>query len=137
MASVRGKLETEFAPAERSTQEELENQSELISKTVILDYVADYIPNIFLILNNNRQIIFANRTAIELFNVDDMNSVLGLRPGEAMGCENSDKTEGGCGTTEFCSTCGLVKSVLVTLDGEDNSDECHLTLHNGDAIDII
>ncbi len=136
MASGNSKLKTEFAPAERSTKDELENQSELISKSVIFDYVADYIPNIFLILNNNRQIIFANRTAVELFNVDDMNSVLGLRPGEAMGCQNSDKTEGGCGTTEFCSTCGMVKSILTTQDGKDHSDECHLTLHNGDAVDM-
>jgi len=136
MASGHGKLKTEFAPAERSTKDEIENQSELISRTVIFDYVADYIPNIFLILNNNRQIIFANRTAIELFNVDDMNSLIGLRPGEAMGCRNSDKTDGGCGTTEFCSTCGMVKSILITQDGKDNSDECSLTLHNGDAIDM-
>ncbi|MFC1951327.1 sensor histidine kinase [Chloroflexota bacterium] len=136
MVYEHGKLKTEFAPAERSAQEELEHQSKLISKTVIFDYVADYIPNIFLILNNNRQIIFANRTAIGLFNVNDMRSLLGLRPGEAMGCENSTKNEGGCGTTEFCSTCGMVKSVLITLDGKDNSDECHLTLHNGDALDM-
>ena len=81
MTSGSDKLKTEFAPAERSTKDELESQSELISKSVVFDYVADYIPNVFIILNNNRQIIFANRTAIEMFNVDDMNSVLGLRPG--------------------------------------------------------
>jgi len=136
MASSDGKLKTEFAPAERSTQNEIERQSKLIAGPVTFEYVSDYIPNVFLILNDNRQIIYANRTAIKMLEAKDLGDLLGLRPGEAMGCENSDKSEGGCGTTEFCSTCGMVKSVLTTLKGQDNSDECHLTLKNGDALDM-
>ena len=116
MASEEGKLKTEFAPAERSTQNEIERQSKLIAGPVTFEYVADYIPNVFLILNNDRQIIFANKTAIELFGADGIDSVLGMRPGEALGCDHSDQTEGGCGTTEFCSTCGMVKSIIATID---------------------
>ena len=136
MASEEGRLKTEFAPAERSTESEIERQSKLIAGPVTFEYIADYIPSVFLVLNENRQIIFANRTAIETLETKGPGSLLGLRPGEAMGCENSGKNEGGCGTTEFCSTCGMVKSVLATLEGEDSSDECHLTLNNGDALDM-
>jgi len=107
-----------------------------ISGPVSFQYVADYIPNIFLILNENRQIIFANQTAIKLFDAKDIDSILGMRPGEAIGCKNSDICEGGCGTAEVCSTCGMVKSILTTIDGKDSSDECHLTLKNGDAFDM-
>jgi nitrogen fixation/metabolism regulation signal transduction histidine kinase len=136
MASSEGKMKTEFAPAERSAEGEIERQSGIIAGPVTFEYVADYISNIFLILNDNRQIIFANRTAIELFKADGIDSVLGMRPGEALGCDHSDQTEGGCGTTEFCSTCGMVKSIVTTIGGQDSSDECHLTLKDGDALDL-
>ena len=103
MASEEGRLKTEFAPAERSTESEIERQSKLIAGPVTFEYIADYIPSVFLVLNENRQIIFANRTAIETLETKGPGSLLGLRPGDAMGCENSGKNEGGCGTTEFAA----------------------------------
>ena len=136
MTSHNGKLKTEFAPAERSAESEIEHQSEVVSKNIAFQYIEDYVPNIFVIVNCNRQIIYANKTAIKMLEAKDLGDLLGQRPGEAMGCENSDITEGGCGTTEACSTCGLVNSVLITLKGRENSGECHLTLKNGDALDM-
>lgn len=129
-------IKTEFAPAERSTQSELEHQSDAVSKPITFEYISEYVPNIFVILNCNRQIIYANKTALEQFNAKDMRSVIGKRPGEALGCDHSDQNEGGCGTTDFCSTCGMVKSILTTIDGQDAEDECHLTLKDGDALDL-
>jgi len=136
MSSGNGKLKTEFAPAERSTQSELKRQSKIVSKSVAFQYIADYVPNVFLILNCNRQIIFANKTALELFKAKDFDTITGLRFGEALGCENHSRREGGCGTTETCSTCGMVKATLSSLKGEDCINECHITLKDGDALDM-
>ena len=136
MSYGNGKLKTDFAPAERSTQSELEQQSKIVSEPIAFQYIADYVPNLFLILNCNRQIIFANKTAIDTFKAKDINAIRGLRFGEALGCENHAKTEGGCGTTETCSTCGMVNATIKSLKGEDNIDECHITMKGGDAIDM-
>jgi len=136
MALQEGRLHTEFAPAERSTEGELKRQSKIVSKAIAFQYIVDYVPNVFLILNCNRQITFANKTALELFKAKDLDSIVGLRFGEALGCGNHSKSEGGCGTTEACSTCGMVKATLTSLKGGDCIDECHITLENGDALDM-
>lgn len=121
-------MKTEFAPAERRSEEEIERQCMQVAG---LPFVADFlnaIPNMALVLNDCRQIVFANqafcdfvgaKTVLELIGsrqgevLECIHSgYLGKRPGEAVGCIRADLTEGGCGTTLFCKTCGAVRSIL-------------------------
>jgi len=59
---------------------------------------------------------------------------LGLRPGEVFGCVNSNKTEGGCGTHEFCRECGAVNAILEALEGKPSKKECRITSMHGDQL---
>ena len=117
----------------------------------------DAVPNMSLVLNEHRQIIFANRAFAEFLGLPGDHqlqgkshhsafsglyaAVLGRRPGEAVGCIRAHLTAGGCGTTPFCQTCGAVISILNsqklhTLDiqecrmicGEKNGQETALDL---------
>jgi len=125
-------LATENAPAERLNQKELEEQYQLVSNVPYVSDILDAMPNMTLLLNECRQIVFANTAfcafmsiaggdepvgccpgeAVECIHPD----YLGKRPGEMVGCVNSDLSEGGCGTTLFCRTCGAVRSIVNSQD---------------------
>jgi signal transduction histidine kinase len=117
---------TKFASATRSSREEIEHQAKLFQNPKILTELTDAIPNILLILNQNRQIVHANRLVLSTLEVKDPSSLLGLRPGDAMQCAHAFESEGGCGTTEFCQTCGSVRAVLVCQRGQANIQECRI-----------
>ncbi|QHI68448.1 PAS domain-containing sensor histidine kinase [Tichowtungia aerotolerans] len=122
-------IETEFAPAERAPGEEVERQYRMLAGLPFVREFLDAVPNMTIVLNGQRQIVFANN-AFRTFagvvdEVDDMVgarhgevldcsllSFLGKRPGEAAGCIRSGLTDGGCGTTVFCRTCGAVRAIL-------------------------
>ncbi len=112
-------LETEFAPAERATEETVNRQFELMRQLPFVWEFLDAMPNISMVLNAERQMVFANR-AYRIFDgmedADEMegahSSYLGKRPGEAAGCIRAGLTVGGCGTTLFCRTCGAVQSIV-------------------------
>ncbi len=74
--------------------------------------VCDTLPHIVLILNSNRQIVFANKKLIEFADLKMTEACLGLRPGELFHCINAEAGSGGCGTSERCRVCGALKTIL-------------------------
>lgn len=150
-------MKTEFAPAERASAEEVQRQYEKLAQLPFVRDFLDSVPNMSVVLNAQRQIVFANRAFAEFLGLKDDGEllgknhceafhclyadVLGDRPGEAVGCIRSHLTEGGCGTTMFCKSCGAVISItnsqkLHTLDiqecrmlcGEEGANETALDL---------
>ncbi|MCG8472800.1 MAG: HAMP domain-containing histidine kinase [Desulfobacterales bacterium] len=61
---------------------------------------------------------------------------MGMRPGEAMGCVKALSAPSGCGTTEFCSTCGAVRAILDGLGGEASQKECEIALEGGAILEL-
>ncbi|MCF7816970.1 MAG: GHKL domain-containing protein [Kiritimatiellales bacterium] len=121
-------MKTAFAPAERATAEEISRQYEKLAQLPFVRDFLDAVPNMSVVLNTQRQIVFANRAFTRFLGIDNAaellgrnqceafgclyKDILGQRPGEAVGCIRSGLTEGGCGTTVFCQTCGAVISIL-------------------------
>ncbi len=96
----------------------------------------DAVPNVLLILNEQRQAVFANEACLKLLNLSGRSEILGLRPGELIGCVHAAETEGGCGTSESCRTCGAVRAILSSIHGVQSSQECRIMLQNGDSLDL-
>ncbi|MEW5958549.1 MAG: ATP-binding protein [Chloroflexota bacterium] len=130
------RLPTKFAPAERASTDKIRAQAQYFLDVPLLHQLFDAIPDIVLILNEQRQIIFANSALLKVLGLDSKYSVLGLRPGEALGCTHAFETEGGCGTTEFCKTCGAVQAILSSLQGREAIKECRITQKSGEALDL-
>ena len=80
----------------------------------------DYIPDIVLVLNRNRQTVFANKSVIPLFELTKVASAYGLRPGELIDCTHAYESRGGCGTTKFCAECGKPMWIDNSDDVEEN-----------------
>lgn len=124
---------TQFAPAERSTPEELDQQAHWLD-ALPLDLL-NAVPNFCMVLNDNRQIVFGNTALLQALKIADAEPIKGLRPGEVLNCVHSDKVAG-CGTTEFCRTCGAARAILSSLGGKRAIEECRIVQANGDALDL-
>ncbi len=129
-------LETEFAPAERASPREINAHFDGLSTTPLLHDLMRAIPNIVLILNQNRQIVFANERLLEHLEIQDIREILGQRPGELLNCIHAFETEGGCGTTRFCRHCGAVRAILQAQKGHMDVQECRILRTDGRALDL-
>ena len=128
---------TEYAPAEVAPKEVIERQTKYLSGLGFFCRLLDAIPDIMVILNEYRQIIFCNKTFMEMFGSNGRDSCCGMRPGEMLNCEHAFDRENGCGTTEFCEKCGAVNAILDSLKGKKRSDECRIIqLDSGEAMDL-
>jgi len=129
-------IPTQYAPAERASLEEIQEQSFFFSKPHYLNEYSDALPNIFLVLNSHRQIVFLNQALLDLVGRKHPEEVYGLRPGEVLNCIHAHKTEGGCGTTEFCRTCGAANVILAAIGGKKDVKECRITTRDGESLDM-
>jgi len=127
---------TEFAPAERDDLQIIQDKYYQLMNLPQIKKIADSLPDILMILNNKRQVVFANERLIELLKFDSIENVLGLRPGELLNCQHSNKNKGGCGTTIFCSKCGAVNAIQQSLKGQVSVEECRIIDHENNAFDF-
>jgi K+-sensing histidine kinase KdpD len=128
-------LPTKYAPAERAPAEVLDRQVEYFKSIPLQCEVLNAVPGIVVILNGNRQIVFANSALHNFVESLKESSPLGKRPGEVLHCAHALGNEGGCGTTEFCQNCGAVRAILASQKGNANVQEC-LISRIGDLIPL-
>lgn len=128
-------LDTHFAPAARATRAELDQAIRHFEGYAHLVPFLAAVPNIYLVLNHHRQIVFANHAVFEALNTTP-DQVYGLRPGEALACVHAFETDGGCGTSKFCHTCGAVRAILAGLRGQHAAEECRIEQQGGSALDL-
>ncbi len=113
--------------------------SELMSKNSIDDIYKflDAVPDVYLILDSNREVVYTNKTMKELLSDKPEGFIFGRRPGELLNCRHFVESEHGCGTTETCKTCGAFNAIISSLDGQDAIMECRIEQHGtGDALDF-
>ena len=127
---------TDFAPAARSGPETLNAQRSEVEQSDLFSGIVSTIPDLLLVLNENRQIVYANRPALDFLGITGLEKLLGQRPGEAVNCVNSG-CPGGCGTSEKCSTCGAVLAILGSQRGERTSKECRILIKSGGGLDAL
>ena len=131
------KKQTLFAPAERDGQPEVQKQSSGLLAVSMLRQLLDAAPDIMVILNDKRQVVFANQRLLEFLGCEDPRQVYGARTGEILRCAHADETAGGCGTSESCRHCGAVLAILSSQKGEKNTRECRIMpTEDGEALNL-
>ncbi len=118
--------QTYFASAARASAGELARQARNVQALENMAAAFEAVNDQVLVLNAQRQIVYANRNAMSLLGNPDLPKVLGQRPGEALGCARANECSGGCGTSKFCSTCGAVKAILTAQSGRPDISECSI-----------
>lgn len=127
----------QFAPAERAPRADvLQLARRFLDISPSLRAILDAVPDILMALNPQRQVVFANRSLLNFACCTDA-EVLGLRPGEVLGCAHAFDLPTGCGSTEFCVTCGAAQAILNSACGLPDVQECRITRGaNGEALDF-
>jgi hypothetical protein len=118
---------TYFAAPERSSLSTMERQRLTLSHDPVISALLESFPEPASILNEQRQIVCANRKLAQLVGRPEP-SLVGMRMGEAMGCVHGREQPAGCGTTPACAVCGAAAAIAATQTrGEETSEECRLT----------
>jgi hypothetical protein len=118
---------TFFAPAERKPVEVVQLQAAGLNRAPLTHTLLNAALNYLLVLNEQRQIVMASENILELVPDKTMDQIIGLRPGEALGCIHAHECESGCGTSQFCCQCAMVRVILMGLNGCRDVEECQLT----------
>lgn len=140
---------TQFAPAARLSRDGVLGQAQTVGSSAAA-HLFSIMPYVMLVLNKYRQVIYSNRRLLEILGIPSGDELLGLRPGELFKCIHSERLEGGCGTTEYCSVCGAVlailesqktkskveKECLITVSGEKGPMSMELMVHAVPAVGV-
>jgi signal transduction histidine kinase len=103
---------THFASAGRSNGEEIQSGYGLLSEESSILNILGAISGITAILDQNRQIIYANDDFIKIVGISSVEELLGKRPGEAISCIHAAEMPSGCGTSDACAVCGAVNAII-------------------------
>ncbi len=120
-----------FAPAGRVSEQVLLHEKSIVSDGELIKTLLNAMPDLLLVLNSKRQIVAVNQKLLNTFGVENPEEMLGLRPGEAVGCIHSKGAPDGCGTSRNCAVCGAVIAILASQStGLPQKRECQLMTGN-------
>lgn len=128
-------MNTAFASAQRTSLDIIYSRFLALQRHSEEFIFINAIPNIVMILDENRQIVFANKALFDFFEQETVEKVLGLRSGELIGCSHALKAANGCGTSRHCVTCGMIRSILSSQMGNVAADECRIMSKDNQAFD--
>jgi signal transduction histidine kinase len=106
---------TWFLPAERASAQALQAQIARCASGPVIDAIMQSWAGAVALLNHERQIVAINAGYLEVLGVDDPAAVMGLRPGEAVGCRFATEEPGGCGTARACASCGAAIAIATSM----------------------
>ncbi len=129
-------ITTEFAMAERESVKIVEQQCNIFRQNKLYAKILDSVSDKLVVLNDKRQIVYSNEEFTKSIGFPNNKLLFGHRIGEVLNCTNAFKSEGGCGTTKFCSTCGAVNAMLEVKPEQSSEKECRIRTNRNDAFDF-
>jgi signal transduction histidine kinase len=116
---------TGFAPTPMDSTGRIQADTSVFAGLPHLRDFLDSVPTMAVVLNPNRQIVWANRALMAFTGLPE-SEIYGHRPGDVMQCLHAGQGESGCGTTEFCRTCGAAKAIHAAQHGQSGVEECRI-----------
>ncbi|MDR3570460.1 MAG: PAS domain-containing sensor histidine kinase [Syntrophobacteraceae bacterium] len=128
---------TDYAPAKTTSAVELEKQLRYFNTLTHVKDMLDAVSTMVAVVNDTRQILFCNRKVVDFLGVADTSKLTGRRLGEAFSCVRLKDAPNGCGTGEYCKTCGAVNGMLMAIGGEENVQECNLMRYSAGVVETM
>ncbi len=69
-----------------------------------------------IVLNKNREILFASDMFVKMVLAVNESVLIGLRPGNAISCIHSDEDDTGCGGSEACRYCSVMRVIMDSIN---------------------
>ncbi len=121
---------TQCAPGERLSVEDVAEERFTLAEHICSSYF-DFFPLPLIVLNAHRQIVFSNKSFLDVLGIAELGGFLAHRPGEAMGCVYADVEENGCGTSENCRECGALRAILESMAQKvQTTHDCQMLMKN-------
>jgi signal transduction histidine kinase len=127
----------ELDSLERASLEEIRRQAQHLTGHTVPRQLLEATPSIVLVLNRERQVIYANQSTLGMLGLDSADSILGLAYGEALDCVHAFETQEGCGRTEFCKTCGAASAISSSQRGQAAVEEWRITRQQDEDTDAF
>ena len=109
----------------------------MLGDAPLLRQVLDAMPNIVAVMNDERRVVFANKSLLQLLGMGDVNGIIGMRPGEALCCTHAEAAPDGCGSGEACAGCGLMLASQLAFGGEACTRDALIPRREGlDELDL-
>ncbi len=124
-----------FNPSQKSSQAVVQSQAESILQSTLFSELLRQAPNVIMILNTDRQVVYLNRNPVDPGEALP-GEATGQRPGECLGCINISKGELGCGSSAFCRVCGFNAAITASEGGKAGRDECNISLKSGTSLTL-
>ena len=103
---------THFASAKRTPADKILKEYELVGSEKFFIEIFGAITGIGAVIDQNRQIVYANENFLTLFGINTLETILGKRLGEVVSCIHSAEESSGCGTSVSCAYCGAVNVIM-------------------------
>jgi len=111
-------MKTYFASPERTGKRQLTSEIDFVSHHPVLNGLLNIVSGLVAVINEHRQILAVNNTLLLSFGIENIEEILGLRPGEVLNCIHADDMPGGCGTGKFCPTCGAAIAIVTSMESD-------------------
>jgi signal transduction histidine kinase len=120
---------TFFAPAGRAQPAPLREAIQACLESPVTQAILASLDGYVAVLNEERQILAANRVLLDALVAEGQQDPLGRRWGEVAGCVHAGEGPDGCGTARACSCCGAAISILATQrGGQPHESECRMAI---------
>jgi nitrogen-specific signal transduction histidine kinase len=127
----------QFNPLDRKTPAEVKRQAEMFTQNKFHISLIESLSQMLVVLNKERQIIYANKLYYDFCGIPVSKSIIGKRPGEAINCIHAFLTSGGCGASSFCKTCGAANAIFESHKGIQSTKECRILTHTLESKNIL
>ncbi len=115
LLACHGCAEKHFTPALRPPAESVLRLAEQIEQTQLVQTLLDAYPEIVIIVNRERSIVACNSVLPAILGCEK-STLIGQRPGDAVGCVHAGAAAGGCGTSESCRFCGALQAMAACIE---------------------
>jgi signal transduction histidine kinase len=127
-------VKTYFAAPERARLAEIRRQHQKLSEVHTLSNVLSVVPEFVAVLNEERQVVYANHALVRFLKAGSSLPLCGRRPGELLNCIHSAETEHGCATSAAEAPLRFVEDLESTTDSlieEIQSQKMLVSAENG------
>ena len=128
-------LKTPGNPAQFLKDIEVDKSVKILNNKDLITFV-ESISQMVLIINRQREIVYANKSFHDFFGTKDIRHVVGKKPGDSFKCKNVAMAELGCGSSRYCRSCGAANAIIEASKGIRSTKECNILTTANEAIDL-
>jgi len=105
-------IEIQKAGNKKTDSHQLNRQVQDLRANKIIHTLLNASNLMVIVLNKNREILFASEMFVKMILASDESALIGLRPGNAVHCIHANESDSGCGGSEACRHCSALRVIL-------------------------